>query len=443
MSGEQQYYNPIIQAMAQTAQLSQQRERDVTAAKQHSEDLKLRQQHEDQQQKQQEREFKLRQDELKQQNDHHQATLANATKLLEATIAQKHQMEIKNARDMIANGVGKEAYKNPGTGVNTASMPGVPQNPGVQPNLPDPNKTPDGQITIDGQNLPEGAFPSPEQESKMIQDRAFAKSQGTATGALDPKIQVIEKQQQGQKDLAGINNTSRENIAKGNNATRIATTRATIAAHEKLKKDSPEINPGDLNNTVNDIYLTGNTPFTSIPAKTREAIRNSSPTGWTPIDPKDKPKLDNVSVVGDILNIGKQLADYSWDKNPAEALKGAGGFGEVGKLKNQLTGLGGQLAEVFSKEGGRKTDADIKRAVELIYSPKLNAQQNSDNVKKAEGILKDLLKPIISKYPKDQLEGILSHRGIDPKLIINDSYGFTNKQSLENRKKKDPLGILD
>jgi len=426
MAGESEYYNPIIQAMARRAQLDQQRERDVASAKQHSEDSRLKEQHDKLEDSRKKKELELAIEKAQNEHEDRAARIVGAAEMAKGVAEAKRLNAIKTARDLITSGVGKEALQNPGTGVNTASSPGIPH-PGISPNLPDPTKTPEGMITVSGENLPASAFPTPQEEALRVQNLAKAKNDPLVEG----RMKVGEQGIQGRADLADINNKakldqielqnkSREKMNQLTNNTRVATTKAAITAYATLGGD-----PGELSNTVNDTYITGNTPFNSIPAKTREAIRNSLPTGWTPIDPKDKPKLDQVGTVRDILDLGKRLADeYSYDRNPQEALKAIAGMGEARGLRNQLEGMSGQLAELYGREGGRKTDADIKRAVGLIYSPSLSAETNLKNVKAAEKIFKDILKPTMSKYNKDQLNGILTSRGIDPSIIIDESGAF-------------------
>ena len=419
MSGENQYYNPIIQAMVSTAQLTQQRERDKEAAKQHAENIKLQTQHQAALEKQQAEQLKQNQQKIDYEHEHQKATVENATQLLHAHLEQARNERIKEARDLIANGVKPTALQNPGVDASPVDMPGL---------IPQFGKTPEGMISVGGQNLPVSAFPGPQEEAQRLKDRAFATAQGQVE-ARDPAKEAADlRAEQRQMDVAKLNRDSAERIAQLNASTHLKVAQIGAAAHG----GAADLDPTYVNNKVNDIYITGNSTETSIPAKLKAAFGSNVPTGFTPIDPKDKPVLNDTAKIQDVLKIGKQLADFSLDSNPIEAMKSMAGFGDAAALRNQLTGLAGTIAETFGKEIGRKSEGDIQRATKLLYDPKLSKAQNLKNVQEAEKIFKDVLKPILSKYKnQDQLNGILAARGIDPAL-------FTN--STEN-KKADPLGI--
>lgn len=415
-----EYYNPIIQAMIARAGLDQQRERDVQSAKQASEDLKLRTSHAAALEKQQQQSHDLA---VKKHEDEHADSLAKleAQKLImQGALEARKLNAIKSARELITGGVGKEALQDPGTGVNQATLPGVPDNPGIQPNLPDPNRTPEGMITVAGQHLPASAFPTPEQEAARVQSMALAKKSGEVQ-AEEPKRQA-DLEKQNQRDEA--NAARAERVALIQQQTQLATHKMMFdLGMSKVKNGETPNDPIEDSNAFQSIYYTGNTDIKSMPAKQRLDYQNKAPKGYQPIDPKDKTKLDNVNTIQEILKLGAELADNSYDKNPTGALKALIGTGEVQAKRDQLKSLAGNLAEVFGKEGSRKTDADIKRATEGLYNPRLSSADNLKKVQEADKIFsQDILKPLFSKYSPEQLKGILANRGIDPDLAQMDSH---------------------
>jgi len=438
MSGEAQYYNPIIEAMTNSAQLAQQRARQLEDAKQHTENLKLRQQHQDAQEKQDQAEEKrkvrdqeLKEEQNKREHEDHRQKLEVAHRVAQAAVDAREIMMRENVAKGMASGIKKEAYQDPGVD-KTSYLPGL---------IPNMGQTPANMVRIGDKDIPADAFPTPESEIKRQGDLALAKAKGGAEGKAPSQMQVDDNRAGNQQTLAGINNKSRsditdkliksrEKIAFLQDATKRFTSNAALKAHGEMGGDLSGFNVDDVSNVVNDLYLTGTDTINTIPSKLRVGVKNSVPKGWTLIEKTDKPKLDAAESINKIINDSEELAPYSgMNDNVLKTIAGQAGFGHAGAVKDRLTGEAGKLARVFSDEKGVLTNPDIERALKLIYSPLRGEAENRANVAELRDLYKKIMKPVVSKYAPDQLNAILSKRGIDPSVVIDESQGLGGSKS--------------
>ncbi len=410
MAGEQEYIHPIIQAMIASHQLAQ--------GSQH-----LKQQAEAEKNRKELEQQRIDQEKTRIENEHeyHKSLVENATQLLHAHLGQARNEAIKELQGMSSSGIDISKIS-PGTPQsNLPNMGNIPMTGELAPeqtiNLPD----------LGINNVPVSAFASPEKVF-ALRAKGIGLQKTAELGAEQPFIEKGQEFLEGQQGRLLASQVQREQetrksaekIAEGNN--RSAELRARIAANAHINglKMGEMFDPDSIQNGVNDIYITGNT--TQYPTKMRQAILNAAPAGYTPIDKKDTPILDQIPKIEKTLDIANQLTEFSRNSNLGSTIGGAFGFGDAARLKNELTGVAGNIAETFGKEVGRKSEGDIQRAVKLLYSPTLTKAENQKNVTEAEQIFKSTLQPILGKYQnQEQLNAILSNRGIDPSRYITPS----------------------
>lgn len=405
MANEGQYINPIIEAMVHTAQNAKDAQELSERTRANKANEAYRQSQLAQQESQFEKDLEIK---------HRQADLYSSQikDLLEHSQIDK----IKELHGLKIGGVdigaifGQQGQGGEGANASYAAQPQIPTvtNPGAG----------SGKVAIPGVgDINPDALGSPAQQFDLARKQAEATASGTAAGQLPTKLTELTEEGKIRKNLQNaeivskekvdfFNRVSAEKIAQWNNAARIK------AAGMGLTNIDP------MDNTVNDIYITGNR---TLPAgKFGLAIEGAVPKGWTPLSKTDNILFDNVTTANKIIQDARTLAAAGIN-NPGQALQGALGMGEVGATKNRVEGLLGNLARYFGQERGVMTEKDIDRAKKLVYSPRLSEAGNLKNVGELETLLNSKIALVTKKYPKDQLTAIMAARGLDASKFTGDA----------------------
>lgn len=404
MANEGQYINPIIQAMVHTAQNAKDAEqlKEKIRASKANEDFQSH--HLDIQTQQAERDRDLRKQEV-----------ANQTDQIHALIDQMHLGNVGKIQDIAHKGGDLRGIYNK-LGINVTGGEGPTASYAAQPQIPTVTQpAPSSGLSIPGvgNGIDPSAFGGPEQAAANAGNQAQAVAAGTSAGQLPAKLQEMTEEGKIRKGLQDAqiasaqsidkyNRASAERIAQWNNNARIQAAGMGLAA----------ANAGANENAVDDIYVTGNR---TLPAgKFGLAIERSVPKGWTPLTKADNEIFDNALQADNIIKNARSLATNSYNTNPGGAFQTMIGFGEGAATKNRIEGLLGTLSKYFGRETGRLTDPDIERAKKLVYDPKLTEAENLGNVQKLDELLSKKIALVTKKYPKEQLQAILSKRGLDP-----------------------------
>lgn len=285
------------------------------------------------------------------------------------------------------------------------------------------NKSQQDQIKdpLTGQVYDQSMFATPDLENKIAANKAGAIAGAQQAATLPGQLQLQQSAQSGQQQLERLRNVGdleQEARAQRNKIEIVRiqeegdNQRAERANRVRLQLGAggQTYNPGAIENIQKNLYITGTQDLSSIPAKDRKVFENNTPPGWVlrGKNPKDQAIIELVPRIEGLLNSAKQLADYSYDTHPLSTLVGTTGFGDVGALRNQLKSTAGAAAEVLNKETGRKSEGDIQRAVEGLYSAKSSKSENLRNVSKAAETFKSVISQVLAKYPEDQRKQILA-----------------------------------
>jgi hypothetical protein len=237
---------------------------------------------------------------------------------------------------------------------------------------------------------------------KQAEDtRKFTQAQNIADTTFGRELTVHAADRAAQERIATANRASQERIAELN-----ARTRFGIA---KMGLDS---NDPAIDNYVNDMYITGNTANIPTNVKLQGAIRGAVPKGWTPLSKTDVTQLDGISLVDNLIAKSRQLATQG--SGVLGRAGAATGLGEAGNTAQEVEALLGNVARVFGGEKGVLTQKDVDRAKGLIYSPLQTKEKNLEKAQQLEDLFNDKIGKLVSKYPQDQRDALLSKREIDP-----------------------------
>lgn len=355
---------------------------------------------------------KFQQDQLKQQRELQDKAYELHQKELDLNKSQHEFTQrlggLTNLRSMISEGA---QFNKPQPGMIGVNQQGLPQ----------------GQIKdpLTGQVYDQSMFATPELAQQIKAGEAGAVAGATAQATLPYQQQLQQSNQTGQQQLERLRTTGdleQEARAQRNKMEIVRiqeegdNRRAELANRVRLQLGAggQAYNPGAIENIQKNLYVTGTQDLSSIPAKDRKVFENNTPPGWVlrGKNPKDQAIIELVPRIEGLLNSAKQLADYSYDTHPLSTLVGTTGFGDVGALRNQLKSTAGAAAEILNKETGRKSEGDIQRAVEGLYSPKSSKSENLKNVDNAKEIFRSVVSQALAKYPEDQRKQILAANNI-------------------------------
>lgn len=428
MAGEDQYINPIIQAMIASSQLQGQ----AASRKQQAEQEKT-------QNAQRQQQIDQETERLKEEHEFHQQTIDNATQLLKAHLAQAHNetafsriQNFKTLSDLSKNGVdiGK-------------LFPGTPQDSGVAEVGSSPTVSLPGNEG-DQQNVPVSAFPTQQQSQQsqfaLEKGSALAKTQGEQE-ALAPFSSVAfgrQKDLEHQKAIDAMNRT----ITEGANQERIANIHGgySLAAEREATngrlqgiKYAHQLGLGDedsaIANNLEDSVINGTQPYNTLSPDQKRAVTGVAqakghvlPTvkGYTDA-------LDTAKESQSLLQQARDLANnYSSDSGNTNYLMNAVKQHIPGTdLKAKMDSLNGQVNTVRTGLGvSRSSNPETERLFKAIFSPTNTKEQNMDNI---ESLAKQLNVSVNNLFPKNvpasQKNYVLGNRG------ITDFGGFSDKST--------------
>ena len=433
MSGEEQYINPIIQAMVHSANLKKDALDRAEKAKQFAVTSKIQQQLADQSAKQ-----------IENEHSYHEATIKNATDLMQVHREQAKNESMKNILSIIHGGGNADLFKDPGTtSPIPIQIPGGPQGPTIPQGI---GATPPGMVDLPGiGRRPESSLPTPEGLNKLMEAQASAKSRGTAEGALPSHLELLAQQGKQAAQMALANHTAQmnntlqqganaERVARINNQAHLAATGLTGEYHLKGIQAMHDIGMGssfgtDDNSALNIIdnkiggIENGTVGYGSLSKdEKRGADARASQLGiQLPTDQKAYSKnLDSLDKMQVLIQQARNLANnYSRDTPGGGIIpkltrglsgKAISGSDLDSKLK-EWKSTAGQLASQFD-ENNRKTDAEIIRNAIGAFDPAATKQQNLDKINSKIELMDPVIKRSFAGMKSEQVNRILMNRGI-------------------------------
>lgn len=428
MAGEDQYINPIIQAMLHTANIQADARSLAEKTRQSKAEEAFRQSQLQQQEGQFEKDLELR---------HRQADLYGQQ--IKSLLEHQH---IENIKDLHGLGV---AGVNIGAAMGQAGIGGeTPQGSfAPQPQIPtitNPSASSD-KVNIPGVgNVNPAAFGSPAQQAEIVFNQARAEAAGTQS-IIGP-----EKEKHDQADfLRGVTlhnidsarNQEVERMRAENNIIvaqiHAAATRAALTA---------QADPEAIANAYKGIF-DGQTSYSALPRELKAGVNLLAGQRGSSLPTNQKQysdRLDTVSGIEDLITQYKDLAiNYSRDSKDSNLLyrlpllNGTKiPYTDLKSKADQLKATGGSLASFFDKQN-RKSDAEILRQFDGLFDPKSTMQQNLDKIEGHVKLVNTHLKGIFSGINPEDISMILSNRGLSQ---LN-----PNAADVAPVKNNDPLGI--
>ena len=427
MAGEDQYINPIIQAMISSAQLAQSAQGQKNqVAQQKVADA------------QRDKMIQQEQDRLQEEHDYHNATIKNATDLLQAHLAQAHN---ETAFQRIQNF--KDLSDLQAIGVNIGKLfPGQPTNNLPQTGNPEIDNDPSlTQQTVslpgnpgDQQNIPLSAFPNPDEatshQAQLLHAASFAKTQGemeamapyTATAnSFTEKLRKQEADAAMQRTLAQGANAERVAGIRTQAEQDIANARNAVENHRtELEYGFGEGSPmADIAANAEEAGVNGEQDPSKQPANLRRGIAAAAAAKGDVIPTDFKAytaALTGAKVTQGLLDQARDIANqFSSDSKGnsflGNAVKQHFGFTDVGSAVDSLES---QVNTVAKSLGiNRTSNAEMDRTFKGLFSPTRSTAQNLQNIDKAAHQLNiELEQQFPANIPASQKNRALRNRGI-------------------------------
>jgi hypothetical protein len=399
MAGEDQYINPIIQAMIASSQLQGQAEsRKNQVAQQKIQD------------QQRARELDLAQQRIEQEHQQYTDMLNKVhLPMLQSQLEAARIGTLKNVGDLAASGGDLSKLFPQGTPDNS-------QGPEVTP-------TPSINIPGAGNNIPISAFPTQAQndahQAHLMEASAHAQTQGHLE-AMAPYTaaanQFTEKLKQEEADQA-----MQRTLAQGANQERIAQIRETgdnarNAATIGMQNHRTELefgmggssNMADMADNAEEGVVNGEEQLSAFPKTLQKGIFTAAQAKGDvlPTDYKGyKGVLDAAKSAQNLLNQARDIANqYSSDSSGYTGL--GSGLANVVKSKIPTTDVNSKVdllkSQINSVKGSlgisRSSNPETEMLMEGIFNPARTKQQNLDNI---DAVAKQLNTAVESQFPKN------------------------------------------
>lgn len=396
MANEQQYYNPIIQAMIASVQAQQNAQRQGTEA-----------QNMQAQRQAQEEQIANQKEEITNRHEIEKGTLENATKLLGAHLAQSHLEQMGAFQKMIGEGANPQQ---------------------LQPQAPD---------------IPMDAFAGPQQlaQQKASEAGGVVTAQESARqpfemAAADRQLRnqlvTLGATGQNQKDLEGLRATEESQLEKmrSANAQSVANIngRYHLMGMGMLAQNGQEGQGTQAKQLVDGLY-DGSTDYSKLTADEKRLVQQyTSGTGELnslPLNQKDyTTKLNAIGGLQSLMDQFRDMAqNYSVD-SPGSLEKGniraktpIGTYGvtlpgsDLASKEAALKSQGGTLGTFFDQQN-RKSDAEIMRQISGEFDPTATIKQNMDKVNSHMPRLQQTVKSTFVGMSPDRVNKVLGDRGI-------------------------------
>jgi len=404
MANEDQYINPIIQAMIHTSQTQQSAKELAEKTRQAKAEEGFRQSQLQQQESQFEKEHELNKRHLEMYHDQLQSVL------------EDQQIGRLKALQGIQQTGGDVGGMFGGQSAGGEAPNKSYQSPIDIPTILNPNAG-SGKVNIPGVgNVNPNVFGSPSQQNQIIYDqsRAQAAGVGSVTGPEKERHDTAEFERA--MFIHKYDNDTREKDTrlKGAFDIEVAKIHAAAARSALMTQTDPD--------AVAQAYkgvLGGQTSFSALPKEVKAGVLNLAGQRGTNLPTNQKQQndyLDNIGRMEEMMGMYKDLAlNFSRDAKDSSIVYTVGGshvpFTELKSKINAAETLGGSLASFFDKQN-RKSDQEIKRQVTGLFDPRSSTKDNLDKINQHIKIINQNLKGIFSGINPEDVKVILQDRGI-------------------------------
>jgi hypothetical protein len=407
MAGEEQYINPIIQAMVHSANTQQQQEQ----LKQQQAQLKAQIAQHDIERQLHEKGLEQSQQRLDWEKEHGLGML-EAHKAM--TEAQVHMLQTENLLKM-----------------RQASLQHIDLSEALKPGA-----------------LPGAGIPTPlqaqQQEAQRIRSEAFAKSEGQSQGALGAQQALLTQQGQQASDLAEKAHAAQMQIAIQHGQDELAATKvrgqyansnANINGAYHLRgiamlNSIGEGENGEKAKQLTDGIYNGNIDFKALPQTDKRLVETyATGTGELkslPQDHKDySEKIDSLGRIQTLINQYRELANNFSRDSPGAKAKGNQNLNlpvigtlhrtkpgsDLASAEDAMKASAGQLSSYFNKQN-RPTDTSVIREVAGSFNAAATKDQNLEKLNKHIQQLQGTVKRTFGTMSPDRINKILGDKGI-------------------------------
>lgn len=460
MAGEEQYINPIIQAMIASATLGQQQANRKQQGEQFQQEQKLREVQETARQKQ----IDALVEQMKAQAEHQRGQLELQNKQHLLNVEAQHNQSIKDMADFIKGGGNPSLYQQP-----TTNIPSTP----LTPSMVSPG-TPSGMVEVPGMGQrPISSFQTQEQATTALAARQKALTTAEeeakdpfvrAYKGLDAQARLNEQHQEliNSLNLQAQRGSDARQLEKIRAGSEEARTKLTGEYHLKGIEIANGFDPDDpagsnnLTENLMDGILQGQVDINKLPKARKQQIEQvAAARGWTiPTDQKSYANnLNNTTTIQNLLNQARDLANnYSIDSpggtntvmtrfQHGQAPSLGLGTSDLNSKLDTFKAQAGQLVTTFDNMK-RTSDANILRSALGAYDSNAKKAQNLQKVNTlADQLNNQTVKNNFRGMPADQVNHILSAHG----FTDFGGYGQPTPTSpsgvIPGKPVQDPLGI--
>lgn len=458
MAGEEQYYNPIIQAMIASAQNRRAIAQQAIEKDKNEQDRLFREQA-----------AKTAADQFKQQHDMQLRAADLAEKQL-GLQRQEHELHLHDQKLRISqalqkwvqeggkpeaflNQMGLSGLANPAATGNT-----LPLNPNIDvanlgPNHPDypgpPTLTTGLQTPLSSLDISD-----PQAEANRIKTLMEAQAAGTEKGkapyeeAKDARKLAHDKELLGLKGEADLKHLQAQGVIQRDvaNINGLWHLRGALAAHQQTGAD-----PNVAKQLVDGVF-NGTTDMSKLPIDQKRAVEAyAAANGEAKYLPTNFKKysdaLTSVSSVQELMNTLNDLAtNYSRD-SPGNLSKGNQEFnlpiiGTVGRVQpgselqskqDTLAGLAGRFAQFFDNWSGRKSNQEILRQIQGVFNPKATMKDNLQKIEDHKKVLQQNIREMFPGFKPERINQILSDHNINAVGAFGDDKSEYIQDSLHHK----------
>ncbi len=397
MANEEQYYNPIIQAMVASAQNQRAQEKlkqDQDLAKQHIASQKIADTHK-------ERQLDIEEKRMGHEHDYQNEMLNIHHEL------QKGQLKHMQIEDLLHKRTASVGGVDVGAALGQSEAAGIP-------NSQDALANEVAQFKAHAQGGAEGKLPS---------ELLLLGAHGEQAKSLQQSQQDFQERQT-EKTL-----TSHEKIANLSNETHKYISDATNKTHLQASGLDPDFKPSkDIINSMVIRGLTGQAKLSEANPLERLALTAISEQGGRPVDPKEAQSLKEGQALVPLFDKLRDLVKQLPESRPGAFVSGRklavqNAIGYPSEIQNKINAINSQALvigrAVEGLTGGRVLSKQMELDLNSLASggiPQVDANRLIDNLQnlyttKQEGI-------IMGGMPDAQRELIYKTYGIKPAYLI-------------------------
>ena len=436
MAGENQYINPIIEAMVRTANNARDAASLAEKTRQSKAEEAFRQSQLAQQESQFEKDHELRQREADVAAQH-----------MKALIEGLHIQNVGQLHGLASSGVDLGKIFGQGNGGEGPTGSYAPQTQIPTVLNPNVNNAPLGvNVPGVGGGIDPSAFGSPETQNRIVYNQAKAQAGGVAEGSAPTHEAQAAADFSRMVTLHSIDAERNKEVERmrADSAKEVERMRASamLSAAQIRANLGARIDPEEIVNAYRGV-ITGQTGFSTLPKEIKVGVLQLAGQRGTALPTNQKQYSDNLNQVSGIEDLIRQYKDlalnYSRDAEGSNVLykmpliNGTQiPYTDLKSKSDALKAQGGALASFFDKQN-RKSDAEILRQFSGLFDPKSTIKQNLDKINSHVSVVKKGIKNTFAGINPEDINMITNDRGLTEIGDMNESPAAPSGGSIEDR----------